>query len=253
MPLAVEMRHATRNRAGQQGHGGYTRLGMIRALFLSVGQLGDPAIIAVFLKSLIITLLLLAGLAGGLWFGAQSLFIWVGAGASATGLAGLAAALGVLLAAWLLFRAIAIAVVGVFADDVVLAVERRHYPDALAEARDLPLGRSIGMGLSSASRTILINLVLSPVYLILLITGVSTLVLFLVVNGWLLGRDLGDMVAARHLERRDLKGWRGSTSFSRFLLGLTGTGLFFVPVVNLLAPVLSAAMATHWFHSRRQA
>ena len=251
MPVAVEMRPGARNRVDSAG-GAVTPADMIRAFFLSIGQLGDPRIIMVFLKSLIVTIILLAALAGGLWFGAQSLFVWIGAGASAAGLAGLAAALGALLVAWLLFRAIAIAVVGIFADDVVLAVEQRHYPQALAEARDVPLGRSIGMGLGSASRTILINLVLSPVYLVLIITGIGTPVLFFVVNGWLLGRDLSDMVAARHIERHDLKGWRGSTSVSRFVLGLIGTGLFVVPVVNLLAPVLGAAMATHWFHLRRQ-
>ena len=119
MPVAVEMRPSARNRVDSAG-GAATPADMIRAFFLSIGQLGDPRIIMVFLKSLIVTIILLAALAGGLWFGAQSLFVWMGAGRSAAGLAGLAAALGALLVVWLLFRAIAIAVVGIFADDVVL-------------------------------------------------------------------------------------------------------------------------------------
>ena len=36
----------------------------------------------------------------------------------------------------------------------------------------------------------------------------------------------------------------------RALLGAASTALFLVPVVNLLAPVLGAAMATHLFHRR---
>jgi CysZ protein len=55
----------------------------------------------------------------------------------------------------------------------------------------------------------------------------------------------------RHLAPAELRAFRGSTALSRFALGLIGTGLFVVPVVNLAAPVISAAMATHWFHRGR--
>ncbi|QNA85087.1 hypothetical protein G4G27_14590 [Sphingomonas sp. So64.6b] len=223
---------------------------MIRAFFLSVGQLGDKRIILVFLKSLALTGVILAAIGAGLWFGAQSLFTWFGASTSAAGLAGLAAAIGAVLAAWLLFRAIAIAVIGIFADEVVLAVEQKHYPQALAQAKDVPLGRSIAMGLGSAGRTLLYNAILSPAYLLLIVTGVGTPILFFAVNGWLLGRDLGDMVAARHMPAEAMKEWRGSTWASRYALGLIGTAVFVVPIVAILAPIIGAAMATHWFHGR---
>lgn len=224
---------------------------MLRAFVLAAGQLGDPPILAVLVKSLAVTLLLIALLGTALWFGMQAGFVWLGAGASAGVLAGFAAIVGALLAAWLLFRAVAVAVVGLFADDVVRAVEARHYPQALAGARAVPLARSIGMGLGSAGRALLVNLALAPVYLALLVTGVGTALLFIAVNGWLLGRDLGDMVAARHIPAAELKAWRQSTGAGRFALGLIGTGLFLVPILNLVAPVLGAAMATHWFHQGR--
>ncbi len=226
---------------------------MIRAFFLSVGQLGDKRIIRVFLKSFALTCLILAAIGAGLWFGAQSLVAWAGASAGVAGLAGVAAALGILLAGWLLFRAIAIAVIGIFADDVVLAVEDKYYPTALAQATDVPLGRSIVMGLRAAGRAILVNVALSPVYLLLIVTGIGTPILFFVVNGWLLGRDLGDMVAARHMPESELKAWRGTTQVSRFAIGLIVTGLLVVPIVAIIAPVLGAAMATHWFHGGRKA
>ena len=66
---------------------------MIRALLLSIGQLGDPRIVAVFLKSLAVTLLLLAGLGAALWYGAEWLANWFGATGIYTTLAGLAAVL----------------------------------------------------------------------------------------------------------------------------------------------------------------
>ncbi|MES1973943.1 MAG: EI24 domain-containing protein [Pseudomonadota bacterium] len=225
---------------------------MLRAFFLSIGQLGDPKIVAVFLKSLAVTLALLVAIGAALWYGALRGARWFGGGSGTADLAGLAAVLAWLAIAWLLFRVIAIGVMQIFADDVVVAVERRHYPEALAEARDVPLRRSIAMGLGSAGRVILVNLAVSPLYLLLFITGIGVPMLFFLVNGWLLGQDLGDMVAARHIPRRSMRRWRGATAFQRFALGLAGTALFLVPILNLVAPVLGAAMATHLFHGRRR-
>ena len=107
------------------------------------------------------------------------------------------------------------------------------------------------MGIGSAARTIGVNLALMPVYLALLITGVGTAALFFLVNAWLLGRDLEDMVAARHLNPGALPQWRRHTRVGRFALGAIGTGLFLVPILNLVAPVVGAAMATHAFHRGR--
>jgi uncharacterized protein involved in cysteine biosynthesis len=224
---------------------------MLHALFLSIGQLGDRPVIAVFVKSMLVTLALFAALGAALWFGIQwTLAHWFAASQSMASLAAAAAILLAALGAWLLFRAIAIAVVGIFADEVVHAVEAKHYPDRLALARDISFARSVMMGIRSAARAVLANLAFSPVYLLLLVTGVGTPIAFFLVNSWLLGRDLGDMVAARHMPDRDLRRWRNTTRIARFATGAAGTALFFVPFVNFAAPVLGAAMATHLFHRR---
>ncbi|RYD26256.1 MAG: hypothetical protein EOP89_07455, partial [Lysobacteraceae bacterium] len=47
-----------------------------------------------------------------------------------------------------------------------------------------------------------------------------------------------------------MRGWRATTKGRRFVLGLANTGLFVVPVLNITAPVLGAAIATHYFHSQ---
>lgn len=225
---------------------------MLRNLGLSIGQLGDRAFVSVLIRSLLLTLALFAALGAGIWWSARTLAGRFVAGGWAE-LAGIAALAAAIMAAWLLFRAVAIAVIGIFADEIVEAVERRHYPDALQSARPVPFVRGAWMGLGSASRAILVNLILSPVYLALLLTGVGTAAVFFVVNGWLLGRDLGDMVAARHRPRAAMREWRRTTGWRRFMLGLVATGLLVVPGVNLVAPVLAAAMATHWYHRRKSA
>lgn len=218
---------------------------MFTALALSLAQLGDRAVLGVLAKSLAVTLALFVLLGAGVWWGADALLAawsWHGALASA------AALVITVLALWLTFRAVAIAVVGLFADTIVAAVEARHYPAALATARDVPLAQALRMGLGSAGRFVAINVALLPLYLLLLATGIGTAAAFLGVNAWLLGRDLGDMVAARHLDPAALRAWRKATAARRFLLGLAATGLFLVPILNILAPVLGAAMATHLFH-----
>ncbi|MFV0625672.1 EI24 domain-containing protein [Sphingomonas sp. ac-8] len=225
---------------------------MIRAFLLSLGQLGDRRILGVLAKSLAVTLLLFVALAAALALGARALvrdgFHW---GGGVGDLAAAAAVIATVGLGWLLFRAVAIAVTGIFADEVVAAVEARHYPAALAGARPVPFARGVAMGIGSAGRVVAVNLMLAPVYLLLLATGVGTAIAFFLVNGWLLGRDLGDMVAARHLPADAMRDWRRTTGGGRMLLGLAGTALLLVPLVNLIAPVLGAAMATHWFHERR--
>lgn len=229
---------------------------MIEAFFLSLGQLLDGRIAMVFLKSLAVTLVLFAGLGVGLWYGMHALSgwlaAWLGDWTASGAFADIATIALLLLAHWLLFRAIAVGVIGVFADEVVAAVEARYYPGAHASARDLPFARSVSMGLGSALRLIAVNLLLSPLYLMLLVTGIGTAMAFFLVNAWLLGRDLGDMVAARHMRYGELPAWRRRTRVRRFVLGAFSTGLFLVPVLNLIAPIIGAAMATHAFHRGRR-
>ena len=225
---------------------------MLRALFLSIGQLTDPPVLRVLLRSLLLTLAIFAALGIATWWGMQALLAhWLGGGWGATGLATAVSIFVSLLAFWLLFRAVGIAVVGLFADTVVEAVERRHYPAALAGARGVPFAQGVAMGLRSATRAVLVNLLALPVYVALLVTGIGTAAAFFLVNGWLLGRDLGDMVAVRHLSGAPLSAWRRASATRRLLLGLANTALFVVPGLNLLAPVLGAAMATHLFHRNR--
>ena len=224
---------------------------MLRAFLLAIGQIGDRAFAAVFLKSLAVTLALLAGFGGALWYGATRLATWLGWGANVGGLLGAVALLAGFGLGWLLFRVIAVAVMGVFADEIVIAVEAKHYPAALATARTVPLARGIALGWQSAVRAILVNLALAPIYVALLVTGVGTWLLFFLVNGWLLGQDLGAMVAARHIPDAMMRDWRKTGAVDRFALGGAGTALFMVPVLNLFAPILGAAMATHLFHAGR--
>lgn len=225
---------------------------MIQAFFLALGQLFDRRIAAVFLKSLALTLVLFAAVSVGIYFAmrglAVSLTAWLGNAPWLQDAATVLTIVLILVAHWLMFRAIAIAVIGIFGDEVVEAVESRHYPEAHAKVRHVPFVRSLRMGLRSGLRAIGYNVLFLPLYLI---ANVFAPIVFFILNSWLLGRDLGEMVAVRHMPESELPAWQKRTRMKRLGIGAVTTGLMLVPIANFLAPVLGAAMSAHTFHMRR--
>lgn len=230
---------------------------IFRALSLSVQQLPSRAFLSVLAKSLALTFAIFIVLGVALGF----LVDWGLAYAEAKGwigdegwvLSGVIGAALAVVAGWFLFRAVAIPVMGLFGDQVVAAVEDKHYPQSLSTVRQVPISLSIRMGLASMLRVILWNLLAGPLYIVLLVTGIGPLIAFLAVNALLMGRDLGEMVAVRHLERAGVKSWLKQTWVQRALLGAFITVLLMVPFINLVAPLIGAAMAAHLFHLEKKA
>jgi CysZ protein len=221
--------------------------GVLPAFARALGQLGDRRVLAVLAKSMGVTLAIFAALALALWRGAA-----LGVERYAAGwgeLGGLAALVLALIAGWLLFRVLALAVLQFFADEVVRAVEARHYPAEAATARDLSFAEDARNALGGIGRALLANALALPVALLLLVTGVGPALVFWGVNAWLLGRELMDMVWLRHRPSADAA--PPLSRLTRLALGGIVAAMLLVPFVNLLAPVLGAAAATHLVHSRR--
>jgi len=225
---------------------------MIQAFTRSLAQLTDRSIVAILLKVILLTILLFLLFGVAAYFGLVWLFAWLdwagGGFAAAT-----AAAIIAIITGLLLFRIVAIFVLNIFSDDIVDAVERRYYPERAETAK--PPGYAVGikMGLASTGRALGYNILAAPLYVLLLVTGIGVPIAFFVVNGLLLGRDLQDMVASRHVtDRRNLAAEWSLPKVQRFILGLIAALLLAIPFVNFLAPVLAAAMATHLVHGRRK-
>ena len=219
----------------------------LAALLRALPQLAEGAVLRVLAKSVLVTLVLFAllGLAG--WYGLTRLLALWDEGTAAE-LGGLIAVVLTVIGGWLLFRLVALLVLQFFAEDIVAAVEARHYPDARQTLRHRSIAENIRDGLQSLARALLVNLAVLPFALVLLVTGVGTALLFWFVNAVLLGRELTDMVWLRHRAARDEA--RPVGGFERFALGGFVAALMAVPVVNLLIPVLGAAAATHLVHRR---
>ncbi|MDG6079468.1 hypothetical protein E3U23_09710 [Erythrobacter litoralis] len=220
------------------------------ALALSIAQLGDPAILKVLAKSLAITLAVFV-LAGGVLLTALYRYLLTTGFAFSAEVSTLAAIVLTIIAGWLLFRLVALFVLQFFADEVVRAVEHRHYPAAARGVRDVLMSEELRASFRGFLRTVAFNLVALPSAILLLATGIGTAILFWAVNAWLLGRELQDMVWLRH--RRSPEEVQPLNGPTRFALGGVVAALLLVPFANLLAPVLGAASATHLVHRSRHA
>ncbi len=225
---------------------------MIDAFTRALAQLTDRAILAILFKVVLLTILLFALLGVAAYFGLVWLFAslgWTDGGLAAAA----AAAVIAILTGFLLFRIVAIFVLNIFSDDIVDAVEQRHYQDQAEKARPPGYLTGIKMGLASAGRALGYNILAAPVYIALLVTGIGAPIAFFGVNAILLGRDLQDMIAARHAsDYRELAAEWSLPKATRFALGLIISLLLTIPFVNFLAPVLGAAMATHLVHRNKE-
>jgi uncharacterized protein involved in cysteine biosynthesis len=237
---------------------------MVTAFMKSIGQLGDRAILKILAKSALVT---------GLFFlGLFFVFKWAVDWLTDVIMAGLASIFGSnaallpyesaadtflaivlgLLASWLWFRAIAAALIPIFGDDVVRAVEAKHYPHALIRAHDTSFGHGLALGLKSLGRTLGVNILMLPFYIALVFTGVGLPILLVAVNAVLIGHDFEDMMMARHgegfgLHNDDAKLYPAGT---RFMLGLVTAIILTIPLVNFLGMIIGTAMATHLAHGR---
>ena len=183
----------------------------------------------------------------GMWFALDWLFEWLNIQNGEYLFAFLSLAI-IPISAFLLFRVVAIAITWIFADDIIDAVEDRYYPQKAAFGKRPGVGAGVHMAVRSIARVVGYNLLALPLYIVLLVTGVGTAIAFMLLNALLLGKDLEDMLIARHGASQ------GSIQkLPRLLLGFIGTIGMLIPFFNLLVPVLATAMAVHLVHSESRA
>jgi CysZ protein len=217
---------------------------MLRAITLGFSSLSDTRVMLVLAKVMALTLAVFVGLGVLLWYGIDAAFAYFGLN-NDQGLSALASVLIMLFTGWILFRSVAMAITWLFGDDIIDAVEDRHYPFAAIQGQRPGFGKALRMGLRSVGRAIGYNLLMAPVYLLLLFTAIGTPLAFLLVNAYLLGRDLEDMLVVRHGPERAALG-----AIRRFVLGLASVAAMLIPIVQFIIPVVATAAAVHMAHDR---
>jgi CysZ protein len=139
---------------------------------------------------------------------------------------------------------VASAFTGIFLDRIANAVEDRHYPN-LPPARQMGLVEGLSDGLKFLGVMIGVNLIALIAYVVF--APIAPL-LFWGVNGVLLGREYGQMVALRRLDAQGAARFRKSNRITLFVAGILMAVPLTIPVVNLLVPILGAATFTHLYH-----
>jgi len=150
---------------------------------------------------------------------------------------------GVALLSWLLFPAVVTMIMGLFLERVAAAVEALHFP-----GRGPPRRQSIYEIVVPSVRlmllTIVLNLLALPLYLLL--PGLNVFI-FLGLNGYLFGREYFEIVALRRLNIDEVKTARHRFSGRIFCGGVMIAGVFAVPLINLIGPVIATAFMVHMF------
>jgi uncharacterized protein involved in cysteine biosynthesis len=213
------------------------------ALLRAVEALAEPTVRRVAALGLGLSVLcfaLLWAAAGAVLYHALH-FAW----APLDWLLGLLGGFAVLGLTWLLFPAVATLTIGFFLDRVAAAVEAQDYSQA-GPPRRQPWGELFVVTLRLAAATIVLNILALPLYL--LAPGIN-LVLFLALNGYLFGRGYFEVAALRRLDPAAAKALRRRFAGRIYLGGVLIAGLFALPLVNLVAPVIATAFMVHVFHA----
>ncbi|MEZ5648709.1 MAG: EI24 domain-containing protein [Alphaproteobacteria bacterium] len=218
---------------------------MFKDFTKAIRQLNDPVFRRILIRSALaamgVFLALIVAIFGGLTFFQATDIGWLN-----TALSILGAFLAVYIA-FLLFPAAVAFIVGFYVEDAAAAVETKDYP-YLPASRPISWIESLGSTAKLAVVALALNIVVLPIYLILLFFPPLSLGLFYVLNGYLLGREYFDLVASRHLKPGHVESLRKKHSFAIQRAGTLIALLFSIPFVNLAAPLLGAAAMVHLFH-----
>jgi CysZ protein len=152
----------------------------------------------------------------------------------------------VIILTWLLFPGVVIGIMRLLLDDVVEAVERKHYP-ALPPAKGEAIGSMILTSLSFLAQLLIFNAI---IFIFIFIPPLFPFV-FYAVNGYLLGREFFELIALRRLDRSETRALWQKLRWRFFLPGAVVAFLLTVPIVNLLMPIIAVATMVHLFEAWR--
>ena len=151
------------------------------------------------------------------------------------------------LVTFLVYPGVVVLIVSLFLDHVADAVEARHYPN-LPPPRSQKLTEIVFQSMRFAGVLVALNLLALPIYVVLFFLPPFNIVLFYLLNGYLIGREYFELVAFRRLDPEATRSLRKSSRGSLLVAGAILTLLMTIPFVNLCAPIFSAAFMTHFFH-----
>ncbi|MFL5280809.1 MAG: EI24 domain-containing protein [Rhodopila sp.] len=204
----------------------------------ALGQLDDPVFLGVVARSVGWSILCFAALhVVTIWtvHWLLDLHGWMAWTADILG------SIGASLLAFWLFLPVAAAIGTFYFDRIAYAVERRYYP-WLPPPQAAPLTEQIWDGIAVALRVLALNVL--ALLLALLIPGAG-LVLGWMIAAYAIGRGLFVAVAMRRMPREAAESLYQMRRLSVLLTGGILAGAAYVPLANLLIPVVGVAAMVH--------
>ncbi len=218
---------------------------MIWDLLKSFKQLCDPSFRAVFLRTVVLSILLFLLLVVGAWYllSITQIFNW-------SWLEFLTDKVGWFLAlvvGCILFPGTVVFVMSFNLDSVILAVEKKHYAD-LAPAKNQTFFEALIFNIRYIGAVLTVNLLLVPVYFI----PVLNLIIFGLANGYFIGREYFELIAPRRLERGAVKLLQKRFKFRFWFAGIIISYLLVIPVLNFVVPMIAVTFMLHTFEKCRK-
>jgi CysZ protein len=150
------------------------------------------------------------------------------------------AGLGIVTGALFLMPTVTAFVGSFFVDEVADVVECEHYP-AEPPGHALPLLRALIEGIKFAALALVVYFCALP---FILFAGLGVVILLLA-NAYLLGREYFELAAMRFHPPGEAKVLRKSNAVTVFLAGLVIAVFVSIPIVNFATPVFAMAFMVH--------
>lgn len=216
----------------------------------ALAQIGDPRFRSVLLRALLVVIVALAAvfwltmIALGLVLPETVTLPLIGQVGFVDDLVSWAAIGLMLVLSTVLMIPATAAAAGFFLDDVADAVEARHYP-RLGPANPPGLGRQVRDSLRFFGLVVAVN---AGALLVYLVAAPLAPFVFVLTNGFLLGREYFQLVAQRRLAPDAVLRLRRRNAGRIWLAGVAMAAPLTVPLLNLFVPIIGVAVFTHQFH-----
>ena len=218
---------------------------MLKIALITIAQISEPSLRQILVKSLLISLVSIMACGLLAWVLLEK-FGLLGFGFLDTFLPWIGGALIVVIG-FVFFPSTIMVIGGLFSDEIISTIEERHYPKNIG-SNHVSLLISIRTGLTVIIIATIINICLLPFYALgMLLPGLS-FVIFYLGNGYLIGRELFETVAQRHLPVNEARQLRKRFFLKVLLGGGLITFVATIPLINLATPLFGIGFMVHLYH-----
>jgi CysZ protein len=213
---------------------------MIDILLKSVNSLLSRRLIKTSFISLIITFVILALFVGGAWVATLNTEVatykWLEV------VIDFLVNSGAVVLAWFLFPVITPLIASLFVEKVAKEIEREDYTGCLNVTKH-KISTTFFEALRFAVFMLFLNILCLPFYFIPFVN----VIVYYLLNSYLISREFFDMAAGVYLKPADVKALRRSNRFNIIGLGFLIVIINNIPILNLIGPIISITIMVHMF------